>query len=109
MRSILAEMVGKTLQAIQTQGIYLLGFENLQTVFPHSNVGVVLDFFFQLCEKSFVVFVIKIAIAPARGIGFYKTSSKGCSLGITRKLEVVIEDAVGKQTEDYLLMFVCDQ
>jgi hypothetical protein len=53
-------------------------------MFSHNNTGVVLNFFFQLCEEGFVLVVIKIAIEPARGIGLYETGSKGCSLGITR-------------------------
>lgn len=63
-------------------------------MFSHSNIGVVLNFFLQLGEESFVVFVvIKIASESPGGVGLYKTSNKRCSLGITGKPDVIIGSA----------------
>jgi len=105
MRSILVEMSSE-MQVIPSQGSHLLGFENLQAMFSHSNIGVVLNFFFQLSEERFVVFVIiKIASESPGDIGLYKTTSKGCSPGITKKPEVTIGSPIGNQNRDYLPMF----
>jgi len=71
------DVIREALQVIPSQGSHLLGFENLQAMFSHSNIRVVLNFFFQLSEEGFVVLVIiKIASKSPGGIGLYKTTSK---------------------------------